>query len=48
MDEVGPSFLEVLLDDSVIIIVYALILALIIGLGIGAYRLYQKSKEGRV
>lgn len=41
----GESFLQVLFDDSVIIIVYALILALIIGLFIGAYTLYKKSRS---
>jgi len=34
--------MQVLFDDSVIIIVYALMLALIIGLFIGAYTLYKK------
>ena len=42
--DTGPSFMQVLFDDSVIIIVYALILALIIGLFIGAYKLW-KSRE---
>jgi len=37
--------MQVLFDDSVIIIVYALMLALIIGLFIGAYMLYKKASK---
>ena len=36
--------MQVLFDDTIIVIVYALMLALIIGLFIGAYTLYKKNK----
>ena len=39
------SVLEVILDDSIILIVYAIMLALIVGLFFGAYRLYKKNME---
>ena len=37
--------LEVILDDSIILIVYAIMLGLIVGLFFGAYRLYKKNME---
>ena len=43
----GPSFLQVLLDDSVVLIVYAIMIALIVGLLIGAYILGKKAIEAR-
>ena len=41
----GPTFMEVLLDDSIILLVYALILAIIIGLLVGAYVLYKRARD---
>lgn len=40
--------MTVLFDDSIIIIVYALMLALIIGLFIAAYKHYKNAKNARV
>ena len=37
--------MEVLLDDSIILLVYALILAIIIGLLVGAYVLYKRARD---
>ena len=37
--------MEVLLDDSIILLVYALILAIIIGLFVGAYVLYKRARD---
>ena len=39
--------MEVLLDDSIILLVYALIFVIIIGLFAGAYVLYKRAKDSR-
>ena len=39
--------MQVLLDDSVVLIVYAIMIALIVGLLIGAYILGKKAIEAR-
>jgi len=41
-DKGEESLMSVLLDDTIIVIVYVLMLALIIGLFVGAYLLYKK------
>lgn len=43
----APSFMQVLLDDSVVLIVYAIMIALIVGLLIGAYILAKRAMERR-
>jgi len=42
-EEKGESFAQVLFDDSIILIMYALMIAVIVGLFFGAYMLYKRN-----